>query len=50
MRACYQIAGGSADGDIRVWDIANGQALALLRGHTADVESIDFSVVSHTVQ
>ncbi|CAN0304074.1 unnamed protein product, partial [Ectocarpus fasciculatus] len=38
-----QIAAGSSDKAIRVWDLATGVALALFKGHKDDVESIDFS-------
>lgn len=41
-----QIAAGSADKDIRVWDVATGKGLALFKGHKDDVECLDFSVVS----
>lgn len=40
-----QIAAGSSDKTIRVWDLATGKALALFKGHKDDVESLDFSVV-----
>lgn len=44
----WQIAAGSSDNNIRLWDIASGEQLALLKGHTDDVESLDFSAVSLT--
>lgn len=42
----WQIAAGSSDKTIRVWDLATGAALALFKGHKDDVESVDFSAVS----
>ena len=41
-----QIAAGSADKDIRLWDTATGKGVALFKGHKDDVECLDFSVVS----
>lgn len=40
-----QVAAGSTDNDIRVWDIATGEHLVLLKGHTAAVTCLDFSAV-----
>ena len=40
-----QIAAGSADKDIRVWDMATGKGLALFKGHKDEVECVDYSVV-----
>ena len=42
----WQVAAGSSDKTIRVWDLATGAALALFKGHKDDVESLDFSAVS----
>ncbi len=38
-----QIASGSADNTVRLWDAANGAELAVLRGHTRPVISVAFS-------
>jgi WD40 repeat protein len=38
-----QLAGGSEDGTIKVWDAATGQSLHTLRGHTGRVYTVAFN-------
>ncbi|CBN74896.1 conserved unknown protein [Ectocarpus siliculosus] len=45
-----EIAAGSSDKAIRVWDLATGVALALFKGHKDDVESIDFSAIASAIK
>lgn len=37
------IASGSDDNTVRIWDMATGQCLKILQGHTNVVESVAFS-------
>ncbi|MBN2305091.1 MAG: WD40 repeat domain-containing protein [Anaerolineae bacterium] len=37
------LASSSADGTIRLWDSATGEALFILEGHTGEVNQVDFS-------
>ncbi len=38
-----RLASASSDGTIRVWDVASGQILATLKGHSGSVTSVAFS-------
>jgi WD40 repeat protein len=38
-----RLATGSTDGAVRLWDVADGSLLAVLRGHTARVRSVAFA-------
>ncbi|MFM7035055.1 MAG: protein kinase domain-containing protein [Planctomycetia bacterium] len=38
-----RVATGSADHTVRIWDVARGEELAVLRGHTNHVNSVAFS-------
>ena len=37
------VASGSSDGTIKLWDVASGQEVATLEGHTDWVQSVSFS-------
>lgn len=42
-------ATGNADGNVRIWQVANGQEVMTLTGHSCWVASLDFSPDSQTI-
>ena len=43
------LAGGSADGTIRLWDAATGESRRTLKGHASDVRSVAFNADGTTL-
>ena len=43
------LASGSADGSIRIWDVADGSPLCVLKGHDSSVNSVSYSPDGQTL-